>query len=1567
MIKDDKNVYYRNVHLFCERIRNLTVIKNEELIRANLSICLFDYALIWYTSKLKALNRADLRNLSFENDWIKKLKLRFKSNHSVVIDALIFERYILIDVRSDRESFNYVQQVVNHVMNVNFQNTQQHLTWAWKNLNFDLKRDISTSSKTISLTNFLHMIENKKKIWQELYIRDENRNDRNERNRRSNRQISKFNRQDSNRDDYSSFDDVYAFYFYYSSSNYYFANSAYNNQRYQYRNYDRQSNDVKNQQQQFISTSHLFAARQFLRLINENAFDFKNQNSQSNVEKFNQQREEKIRTYVIDEKDETQLKDTLSNEHDYHVENENLEYYDQNNYSKKNEMFVNFTSLVVTKISKSHCRRCKKIFSFNNELHHHLRVDCNFRIAISISSERSKSLNDIEAYSVKNIVSFTIDVTKKINNFNQFDATTSDEFTNLFIVDFTISFELTIIRFNVDSSIEINIEYEFRDWNYIKTQISLSVEITAKNVCMNTDVDVTLVDRVFFKQQVSKEVIRIMITSLKMRDLNTNRHESWKYVICDIHLKNMKDDKSTVSMLRREIHLIDNFKANMLIDNDVLDSKNVVINSIKRQAFIISTKTIIFVNIRSFKTSIQRSIHIRKITVISSQSEVAISIHHAFFSASKDFLFESIDDINLTLYAHLVNASTSTILIRNDRNQTIQIFRNFRLDRITELNFSNVFQINIENVNNVKHLIVKKFKSIHKNDWFKKLLVACVIAYIVVVAINFDFVVNLTKVEITNLIMSKSMSSIFNFSFEFLLQTSRVCEITMSNEVIIYQSDEIDSFAKIIENYSKLWKDIDFVNVFEKSWMRISLKFDWKSRVSDKTKMYSLDAKDRALIDETFDNLHVADKMCWTNEFTLFSYSMFCVWKFDVENQRKDRIVIDIRNLNVITQSNVYFLSLQSEIIMTVRDCDYIFVIDCFVFFYQWRVHLSNRHKLIVVNHRDQESFNVIVMRFKNSSVYVQRQIDRLLRQHKNYARVYVNDIVVFFRIKKKHEKHLRVVFSMLKKNNISIKLIKTFIDYLSVSLLNQKINSLDLAIVIEKLKTIVKLRFSINLRQLKSYLSLIDWMRNYIFFYVDISKLLQKRKTTLLKHDFVIDNVKRIYVFKTRLNKLFELKRVVFNTLQSILSKSFYLIHSNNKRQLFIDLDVSKKFDFEVMLYYVKNVYLKELSFEQFSSRHVIESILFLSRLLISIEIRYWSIELEIIDIVWIFKKIRHIIEIVDISTIDKIVIYTNHDAILDIINQTSLITSFIDKLNLRLVKISNYIQRFDLDIRHKFDKQHIVSNALFRLINDNVNASNHDDDELNALFIISFIEMKSKFKQRILNDYKIDANWKRISKQLNAEINNEIAANLSFCRRENDFIFRSNDFTTDDHVYEFRRLCIFHSIVQNILELIYDERHSDYVKCFEQITFFWYIRELSRYLRNYFKHCSNCQVYQIKKHASYESLQFILASTMSFHTIIIDFILTLSTFINDYDTIMSIFCKFIKRITLVLNKFTWFAVQWEKTLLNRLDTANWELLKAIIFDRDRKFLNEMWTVIFKKLKIKLFYFTVYYSQTND
>ena len=119
--------------------------------------------------------------------------------------------------------------------------------------------------------------------------------------------------------------------------------------------------------------------------------------------------------------------------------------------------------------------------------------------------------------------------------------------------------------------------------------------------------------------------------------------------------------------------------------------------------------------------------------------------------------------------------------------------------------------------------------------------------------------------------------------------------------------------------------------------------------------------------------------------------------------------------------------------------------------------------------------------------------------------------------------------------------------------------------------------------------------MKNYISYYVDINKSLQKRKIELLRHESFVDNARRSYIFKTRLKKSIELKKKFFKTLQKLFSKSFYFVHINNKKPLFINLNVNKKFDFETHLYYVKKKCLKNLQLKQFSSRYVIESIFFL------------------------------------------------------------------------------------------------------------------------------------------------------------------------------------------------------------------------------------------------------------------------------------------------------------------------------------------------------------------------------------
>ena len=116
----------------------------------------------------------------------------------------------------------------------------------------------------------------------------------------------------------------------------------------------------------------------------------------------------------------------------------------------------------------------------------------------------------------------------------------------------------------------------------------------------------------------------------------------------------------------------------------------------------------------------------------------------------------------------------------------------------------------------------------------------------------------------------------------------------------------------------------------------------------------------------------------------------------------------------------------------------------------------------------------------------------------------------------------------------------------------------------------------------------------------------------------------------------------------------------------------------------------------------------------------------------IWVVKKIRHMIESSQAST----VIYTDHGTSLSIVKQTTLSTTSTDKLNLWLVRAFNYLQQFNLDIQHKSGKQHIILNTLFRLASMNEGSSSHEG-ELDTLYdyayTTSLVKMSLEFKDML------------------------------------------------------------------------------------------------------------------------------------------------------------------------------------------------------------------------------------------
>ena len=226
-------------------------------------------------------------------------------------------------------------------------------------------------------------------------------------------------------------------------------------------------------------------------------------------------------------------------------------------------------------------------------------------------------------------------------------------------------------------------------------------------------------------------------------------------------------------------------------------------------------------------------------------------------------------------------------------------------------------------------------------------------------------------------------------------------------------------------------------------------------------------------------------------------------------------------------------------------------------------------------------------------------------------------------------------------------------------------------------------------------------------------------------------------------------------------------------------------------MIYHVSSI----ISREEYWQRTKVQSILFLSRFLSSAKTRYWSIELKIVEFVWVLRKIRHLIESFKLSTI----VYIDHEVSVEIVNQTSLSTSFIDKLNLRLIRASEYIQRFSLIIRHKSKKLHVVSDVFSRLFTSNKLSSNDDEDEFDVLFTVFMIEMNSNFKTRMIDEYKKDSVYVKIFNMLSKDNDK-----LSFLI-ENSILYRKK-ISDDCSSFAFKRMCVSDFMIKNILTIIHD-----------------------------------------------------------------------------------------------------------------------------------------------------------------
>jgi len=483
--------------------------------------------------------------------------------------------------------------------------------------------------------------------------------------------------------------------------------------------------------------------------------------------------------------------------------------------------------------------------------------------------------------------------------------------------------------------------------------------------------------------------------------------------------------------------------------------------------------------------------------------------------------------------------------------------------------------------------------------------------------------------------------------------------------------------------------------------LKVQLVEGWQNQIS-RIRAISLGTRERAVLDQTHDQLHAEGKLEFAQGEVPIACPAFIVKRPNEDGTTKYRVVVDMRPLNRVILPDVYPLPNQEEIIEALRGHKYKTVFDAIKFFFQLPVHAESRKFMAIISPRGIEVSNVALMGYKTSPAFAQRTMEWIFRECKDFVRVYIDDIVIYSKDAESHLKHLEIFFEICMRWNLVFGAPKSFMGFETVRLLGWLVDANGVRKTQDRLRAMAILKCPQNLADLEKFLGMESLLRKGISWYDVRNAPLQDLKVELNKKGrelgLLLPNVPKGLRERNAMKLTFEPTSEqldCFKELQNWLCSDHLLVHHDPSKELFYKVDACP-------IGYGLMVFQLDIPWDQVSipgktlaAKHV-QPIFFLSRRTSKTERSYGSTESEISALTWAVRKTHRLLA----STRLPVQVLTDHSATKGIVLQTSLATVDLNKANPRLAHAAIFLSSYNLRIWHIEGKLNIVPDALSRLL---------------------------------------------------------------------------------------------------------------------------------------------------------------------------------------------------------------------------------------------------------------------------
>jgi hypothetical protein len=285
------------------------------------------------------------------------------------------------------------------------------------------------------------------------------------------------------------------------------------------------------------------------------------------------------------------------------------------------------------------------------------------------------------------------------------------------------------------------------------------------------------------------------------------------------------------------------------------------------------------------------------------------------------------------------------------------------------------------------------------------------------------------------------------------------------------------------------------------------------------------------------------------NEFIISSKSI-CAASilFIKKNTSELRLCVDYRELNALIVKNRYLFSLISEMLNRIIDVKYFIKLNIIAAYNKIRIKKKNEWKTAFRTCYDMYEYRVVSFELVNASTAFQTYINVALREYLDvFALAYIDDIFIFFKILKKHEKHMRVVLERLLQYKLYVDIKKLEFSVIKTSFLKFIISREDVEMNSNRIETIVDWSKSQSHKNVQIFLYFANF---YIRFIEDFSRVAFALCAFLKENDKDKFHISVILTSKTR--KFLKKFRKIFLT-------SFLLRHFDSDRKIKLKTNASK------------------------------------------------------------------------------------------------------------------------------------------------------------------------------------------------------------------------------------------------------------------------------------------------------------------------------------------------------------------------------------------------------------------------